>query len=414
MKLGRRDRKSSTGFEEGSMEDYKERQRQYRIIKNAVKNNERLANMTIGNQSWNMGDEFNDRKGLNACTFEDENGNIIVVYRGTGSGEWGDNAEGVIGLNIETIQQVQGMKYFDYIVEKNEYHKKNLEITVTGHSKGGNKAQYITINSKYRDLIKYCFSFDGQGFSPEAVKIFKYRFDDYDESVKKIYGFNGENDFVNPFGMYVIPKEKRFYFNIVIPSEIPLNMDSRGDVLKFLKNIKNAWQIMKLHLPDSCLTEDGDFSEQVEQGSLSLFVENLSEEALRLEPLERDAIFRSIMSFVQGDDETVSGEIVASFSDKFAALMSLSTLADFAGKALLDTTREKKGIVAELLAARALAGICPKLFEDDLERIKSRNTKVTISDVLEFLKKLGGLTTGSYKDYEKNMTGYSNWLNINF
>lgn len=116
MKLGRRDRKSSTGFEEGSMEDYKERQRQYRIIKNAVKNNERLANMTIGNQSWNMGDEFNDRKGLNACTFEDENGNIIVVYRGTGSGEWGDNAEGVIGLNIETIQQVQGMKYFDYIV----------------------------------------------------------------------------------------------------------------------------------------------------------------------------------------------------------------------------------------------------------------------------------------------------------
>ncbi|NLW28003.1 hypothetical protein [Acetivibrio saccincola] len=71
MKLGRRDRKSSTGFEEGSMEDYKERQRQYRIIKNAVKNNERLANMTIGNQSWNMGDEFNDRKGLNACTFED-------------------------------------------------------------------------------------------------------------------------------------------------------------------------------------------------------------------------------------------------------------------------------------------------------------------------------------------------------
>ena len=50
------------------------------------------------------------------------------------------------------------------------------------------------------------------------------------------------------------------------------------------------------------------------------------------------------MSFVQGDDETVSGEIVASFSDKFAALMSLSTLADFAGKALLDTTREKKGM----------------------------------------------------------------------
>ena len=89
MKLGRRDKKSETGFKEGSEEDYKNRMRQYRILKNAVENNKRLANMTIGNQSWNIGDKFNDRKGLNACTFEDEDGNIIVVYRGTASEEWG-------------------------------------------------------------------------------------------------------------------------------------------------------------------------------------------------------------------------------------------------------------------------------------------------------------------------------------
>src|SRR5690606_31445856 len=57
MKLGRRDKKSETGFKEGSREDYENRLRQYRILKNAVENNERLANMTIGNQSWNMGDK---------------------------------------------------------------------------------------------------------------------------------------------------------------------------------------------------------------------------------------------------------------------------------------------------------------------------------------------------------------------
>jgi hypothetical protein len=61
MKLGRRDKKSETGFKEGSEEDYENRLRQYRIKKNAVKNNERLANMTIGNQSWNMGDIRNKR-----------------------------------------------------------------------------------------------------------------------------------------------------------------------------------------------------------------------------------------------------------------------------------------------------------------------------------------------------------------
>jgi len=88
MKLGRMDEKSETGFKEASREDYKNRMRQYRILKNAVENNKRLANMTIGNQSWNM-DKFDDRKGLNACTFEDEDGNIIVVYRGTASEEWG-------------------------------------------------------------------------------------------------------------------------------------------------------------------------------------------------------------------------------------------------------------------------------------------------------------------------------------
>lgn len=34
-------------------------------------------------------------------------------------------------------------------------------ITVTGHSKGGNKAQYVTVLS---DKVDRCISMDGQGF----------------------------------------------------------------------------------------------------------------------------------------------------------------------------------------------------------------------------------------------------------
>ena len=40
-------------------------------------------------------------------------------------------------------------------------------ITVTGHFKGGNKAQYVTIVT---DRIGRCVSFDGQGFSKEFLE----------------------------------------------------------------------------------------------------------------------------------------------------------------------------------------------------------------------------------------------------
>ena len=39
-------------------------------------------------------------------------------------------------------------------------------ITVAGHSKGGNKAQYVTVLS---DKVDRCISMDGQGFSQEFI-----------------------------------------------------------------------------------------------------------------------------------------------------------------------------------------------------------------------------------------------------
>ena len=66
-----------------------------------------------------------------------------------------------------------------------------MNIIVTGHSKGGNKAQYVTINSKYNDLIDKCFSFDGQGMSPEAIEAFINRHgkDAYLAQLIKCMGF---------------------------------------------------------------------------------------------------------------------------------------------------------------------------------------------------------------------------------
>ena len=51
-----------------------------------------------------------------------------------------------------------------------------------------------------------------------------------------------------------------FIFKTVIPSEIPLNINSPKDVLEFIKNITGISDVAKLHFPDSCLTEDGEFA----------------------------------------------------------------------------------------------------------------------------------------------------------
>jgi hypothetical protein len=128
--------------------------RQLRVVKAAIDKNPHLADMKIGNQSWMMNPPY-EKGGLEACTFEDTNGNITVVYRGTGKGEWLDNGYGMSA--VETEQQKEAMEYFNRVVEDNGYAFKDITIDITGHSKGGNKSQYTTINSKYNYLIDNCY-----------------------------------------------------------------------------------------------------------------------------------------------------------------------------------------------------------------------------------------------------------------
>ena len=129
--------------------------RQYTVLKNALEKNPDMNNLVIGNQSCNMG---YDTIGLNACTFTDpETGDVSVVFRGTGKGEWLDNGYGLSGTITDSQQQQQALDYFNRIVEENGYNDSNTNITISGHSKGGNKSQYVTINSEYNYLIDKCF-----------------------------------------------------------------------------------------------------------------------------------------------------------------------------------------------------------------------------------------------------------------
>lgn len=90
----------------------------------------------------------------------------IVVFQGTplvaGSAQWADN---FYSANVEeSPHQIKALEWYWQIYK--EFHLYRKEITVTGHSKGGNKAKYICILD---DSVDHCESFDGEGFSDKFL-----------------------------------------------------------------------------------------------------------------------------------------------------------------------------------------------------------------------------------------------------
>lgn len=120
--------------------------------------------------------------------FED---NLIIVYKGTaGDYEWKDNVEGTYNIT-DTKQQRRALSYFDEMVKKFPDFKK---IYVSGHSKGGNKAQYIGVLRGDMSKLEMIYSFDGQGFNNNFIK--KYN-KEITNNRHKIFNICNELDYVN-------------------------------------------------------------------------------------------------------------------------------------------------------------------------------------------------------------------------
>lgn len=118
-----------------------------------IKGNEKLKNLVLT-------DTMENSKGttLALCFTETaDSSEAIVAFKGTSGGEeWIDNVE---GLNVSDTQcQKEALDF----IESLGY----TDITVTGHSKGGNKAMYVAITS---DKVKECVAFDAQGFSQKFL-----------------------------------------------------------------------------------------------------------------------------------------------------------------------------------------------------------------------------------------------------
>ena len=155
---------------------------EYKQIMWSIRPNEHLKNIIILQVHY----ESDCAGGGRSALLYDPVGNeAIVAFKGTQSdAEWIDNVSGL--YQVPTAFQTNALNWFRSL---------DLEgydtITVTGHSKGGNKAKFITLMD---NRVDNCFSFDGQGFSDEFIKKYAHQII---MNQKKILNIIEESDFVN-------------------------------------------------------------------------------------------------------------------------------------------------------------------------------------------------------------------------
>ena len=256
----------------------------YQTLNDAIKRYPELANAEFKSPSWQQGGRYHSE--TYACVFELPNGDKYVAYRGTDDGGWIDNGQGM--TQESTLLQREASDYFDQMAEQYGWTESD-NIYVTGHSKGGNKAQYVTLMSNHANLVDECHSFDGQGFSDEAIQSFKEKYGEegYQEVLKKMYGYNGANDYVNPLGNTIIPKE-----NIKYIDTVP-NPGSGFD------------KFAGLHMEEQMFQRDENgnaiavLGEETEQGVMGKFSAFLSEFLMSLPPEERDAAAMFVMQIME-------------------------------------------------------------------------------------------------------------------
>ncbi|MCR5109042.1 MAG: DUF2974 domain-containing protein [Lachnospiraceae bacterium] len=123
---------------------------------------------------------------VRAMCVEKPTGEAAVIFRGTGGSfeAWEDNVEGEFLADTD-MQRIAA----DFIEADCGGYK---DLTVSGHSKGGNLAQYVTVVCAAS--VGNCISFDGQGFGREFLE--KYP-DEVEKAKGKITSICAHNDYVN-------------------------------------------------------------------------------------------------------------------------------------------------------------------------------------------------------------------------
>lgn len=166
----------------------------------AIMNDEELCSLRVAKST-----EFEEGSGnpVSVCFVNECAKEAIVAYCGTRGREWLDNGEAFMGEDSKL--QREAAEFLQKSIK--ECGLEEYDITVTGHSKGGNKAQYVAVMCPEVDN---CYSFDGQGFSREFII---EHFEEVIQNKDKINSYVADADYVSPLGIEVAQNLEIFETN---------------------------------------------------------------------------------------------------------------------------------------------------------------------------------------------------------
>lgn len=318
--------------------------------------------------------ENNKETGMRAACFVDDTNNpsdVNVVFRGTTSdGEWHDNGQGM--YMSDTPEQIASAEYINNLPEK---YGNNL--TVSGHSKGGNRAQYVTITT---DRVERCISYDGQGFSKQFVDKYNDKIMDRKSRIKSI---SAENDMVNTL------------LQPIAGERIYIKTKDQGGLFKIF-NMKN-------HNPCILLDDSGKLRERVNGPSPDQIL--LNEYTMYIDKVlkepEKSRATDGLLGFLEKgghQDKSVKEQVRYALLEDygkespmegvFGIMVALGHLDDFAIHLLLKYYGSNKAVVAAILAVLLpMAAANPLIVGKDLLSVlnaylaeaKSQNVQSTVS-----------------------------------
>lgn len=279
------------------------------------------------------------KRQISACVITGERDErCFVVYRGTNFGEWSDNAVALSGadtVNVypefdrrgnrrsarmvrecASLRQAHALNYLNRVLSEKRF-RRFRRIIVAGHSKGGNKAQFAAIHSP---AVSACYSFDGQGFSPEALKEAEQALGSEELLARrrKIFSVSSYNDFVNVMGERAALPEQTFFVDSPYSSDIS-----------------------DYHLLSSII-DKGRLRDARERGELSKLGENLWKGALSSDKRVLAAMtLMTMCEHIYGDGVPYNGEALKREAFYRGSMTSARIFVESAVKTAVDNVRQE-------------------------------------------------------------------------
>ncbi len=210
-----------------------------------------------------------------------ENAEAIVLFKGTemvaGSGQWIDNFYS--GNMADTPHQIHALEWYRQVYRK--YHLNQYEVTLTGHSKGGNKAKYITVLDH---TVDHCVSFNGEGFSDR---------------------------FFNKYGMEIMKREEKIENHMVDYDYISPLLNDIGSAFYYYGNNYGIGGFTENHLANTFM----------HSGENGIFQMDINEEG---RPAEMSAFDEFANSYLRSMEDDEKGKALEMLNELLNIVLSVN------------------------------------------------------------------------------------------